>query len=159
MKKATFVLSVLAAALSALSLLALIVCFFLQRPLAASVYGSPDEVLSLLPIFPVADFVYMLALLLITVLLCVAAGIKTNSIVPDVLFAIALGIGLPALRGILSAVQTVIMTAYVNARGEIFIAANTVALQICAKASVLLPVALAAALLACGISIGCKRAK
>lgn len=129
MQKFIRILAIAAAVLVALSFLLILVSFPLQRVIAGTWLQYPDSILGIMPIFPLDSFVNCFLLLGCMILLVVCCGNKKGGIWLEILVLAAMVLVLPSLSTLLSYVQNIIIA---MARGEAFIAANSVASRICA---------------------------
>ena len=124
MQKLIRVLAIIAAVLIALSLVLLLGTLPFQRAIAAKLYTSSDDVIAVLPIFPLATFINCFMLTGCSALLIVCCGNKKGGIWLELILLVAMALVLPAIYRLLSRFMTV---AFGQFRGDTYIAANSVA--------------------------------
>lgn len=154
MQKFIRVTAIIAAVLIALSFLLLLISIPFQRMIGAKLFGISDDVVDVLPQFPLASFVNCFMLLGCAVLLIVCCGNKKGGIWLELILLAAVALVLPAINFLLSYVVTV---AFGQFRGYAYIAANTVTNQIASYCMWPGNLGRSLALVVCGMSIVFKR--
>ncbi len=154
MQKLIRVTAIIALALLCLSLLLLLVSIPCQRVIASKLYSTIPDVLSLLPIFPLAFFINCFLLTGCAILAVVFGGNQKGGIWLEIIVFILVALALPLLNTVLANVQNV-MLAYV--RGDNYIAANTIANQIANMCMWPGNLGRSLMLVVCGMSIVYKR--
>ena len=149
MRKTPRILTVIATAISALCLLALLVCIVLQKllmPLLTAMPEAPDRF-----VFPVGPVLYALGVFLVLLMLCFATGPRKTGIWIEILGAILLAL-LPSLQSGVSLLQNIL----VGNHGAAQLAAFAAVSRLCAFPVGIVHFAVVLALLACGMSMAYK---
>jgi hypothetical protein len=153
MQKVIRIVAIIAVILVALSLLLLLATIPFQQSLGR-LWSTSDDVLALLPIFPLAQFVPCFMLLGCAILAVVFGGNKKGGIWLEILVFAAVALALPVMRGLLSYVQTVAIGHY---RGSVYLVANATAAQIASYCMWPANLGNSLVLVVCGMSIVFKR--
>lgn len=153
MQKMIRVLAIIAVVLVALAMLALLIGIPLQRTIAMKVFSYPEEMVAYLPIVPVTPLLRCLLLLGCTILLMVCAG-KKGIILPEILLLIVLIGVIPSVNTFLPSLVTR-MLAYT--KGEMYVAANTVADMISNYCTLPATLGNSLALVVCGMNMVYKK--
>ena len=153
MQKMIRVLAMIAVILVALAMLALLIGIPLQRVLAMEVFSYPAEMVAYLPIVPFSQLLRCLLLLGCTILLAVCAG-KKGIILPEILLLIVLLFVIPGVNNFL---PTLISNWLARTKGEMYVAANTVANMVSSYCAIPASLGNSLALVTCGMNMVYKR--
>lgn len=154
MQKFIRVIAIVALVLVALSFLLLLGTLPFQRVLAEKVLKPAPDVLSLLPIFPLAAFIGCILLLGCAILAVVFGGNQKGGIWLEILVLIAVALVVPFISGFLDSLLTPFL---VNARGGLYVAAGATANQIAGACMWSANLGESLMLVVCGMSMVYKR--
>lgn len=152
MQKTIRTLAIIAAVLAGISLMLLVASIPFQQVLAREVFGTPQEAVSLLPLFPVLPFLSCFLRTGCIVLLIVCCGNKKGSIWLEILIMTVLAIVLPFINSAASTAYNVILGAFGHSR----IIANSLISQIASFCCYPINLGQVLAYIACGMSIAFK---
>lgn len=153
MKKTIRILSIIAVVLAGLSLLLLLATIPLQRTLGGSIFGYPEELLAILPQFPLLPFLNCFMQTSCMALLVICCGNKKGGIWLEVLTLTLLMLVLPTI----SRIATPLYTAVLGRFGTMQIAANSLVSNIASFCLVPASLGQALAYVTCGMSIAFKK--
>ena len=153
MQKVIRIVAIIAVILVALSLLLLLATIPFQQSLGR-LWSTSDDVLALLPIFPLAQFVPCFMLLGCAILAVVFGGNKKGGIWLEILVFAAVALVLPFMKDLLISVQTMAFGLY---RGSTYLAANATVNQIASYCMWPANLGNCLVLVVCGMSIVFKR--
>lgn len=154
MQKFIRVTAIIAVVLVALSFLLLLISIPFQQTIAAKVFGSPHDAVSIMPVVPWVTVTNCIWLLGCAILAVVFGGNKKGGIWLEILVFAAVALVLPMMTALLGNVQNVVMA---QARGTSYIAANAVANQIASYCMAPGNLGQSLILTVCGMSIVYKR--
>jgi len=154
MHKMIRIMAILAVALTALSLLLLLISIPLQPWLARELYNYSDDMLAMLPIFPVLPFVLTLLRGACMVPLAICSGNKKVGIWLEIAVFAVLLVVLPTLSQLL---ETIYVALIGNTRGNLYMAANSMVSVIANRMLTPASWGQALAYAVCGMSLVYKR--
>ena len=152
MKKTIRILSIIAAAIMALTTVLFFAVVLLQSVLGPMIFNYPESI-SKFFVFPGGQAVYVLGITAVTILLATTGGVEKIGIWVELLSAALIGVVLPLIQSALNVAQNVML----GMQGGLALAANGMVTNLCSYATFLVPVATTIALLAAGMSICYKR--
>ena len=152
MQKFIKILAIIAMALVALSLLLILITLPLQRTFGQAMEYS-DDIVSLLPIFPLQTFLLGLVNLgLLILLMCMAA--KTKSFWAEILVFAMLAVVLPGVSRVTGPMESVMLS---SVKGSLYIAARNVSNQLVSYCTIPSSLGCALGYAVCGMSIVYKK--
>lgn len=154
MQKFIRIMAIIAAILVAFSLLLLLVTIPFQRLLTSGLFGYPDDVVSMLPQFPLMAFLFTFLQLGCMILLVVCCGNKKGGIWLEVIVFILLAVVLPALNQFLTPMYNVLIN---RMQGGAYAAAHSVVNRITGYCAIPGSLGIAIGYGVCGMSIVFKR--
>lgn len=153
MNKTIRILTIIATALVACSLLILLIAIPFQRMLAMGVFGYNEYVVAALPMFPLMPFVKCLLRLVFVALLIICCGNRKGGIWMELVILAIMVFAIPGVEKILAAEHNLTLAL----RGADYVAANGIVSSISAYCMAPANLGMIVAYVSCGMSIAFKR--
>lgn len=150
MEKKIRTVSIIALVISAIAVVAFLLCLLLQGTLLPLLYSSMIADAGF--VFPAAAAVYILGMALVALLLCLCAGKVRGSTWPEILFILLAGVAVPVLNGLASTVQNMVL----GMKGPAQMAAVAAMNALCNFPRGISQMAMILILVACGMGIAWK---
>ena len=153
MKKTIRIMAIIAVVLAGLSIILILASIPFQSMLAREVYGYPEDLVEILPRFPLLSFLICFLRTACIALLIICCGNKKGGIWLELLILGCLVIILPSISQIVSPLYTVLLSRV----GSQYLAANSVVTNIANFCLIPSNWGQALAYVTCGMSIAFKK--